>query len=172
MFREVSITEQMIINAKKKAKDMGVIKGSVRKGTGNEIGFLGEELVKSYFNIGDRNTYEWDLELDSKKLECKAKERNVEPQSFYNATIFSWNIKQKCDYYVFCSIFKNFKRGWICGYIQPKDFYKNAKFSKKGEIDSDDKTFKFFTDCYNMKYDKLMSIDTFIKHKGALDSLL
>ena len=53
---EITITEQIKHNAKKKSDEMGVIKGSVRGGSGNMIGFLGEELVKSYLNIGDSNT--------------------------------------------------------------------------------------------------------------------
>jgi hypothetical protein len=156
LFKEVEITPQMKTNAKKKAEEMGTIKGSVRGGGGNEIGFLGEELIKSYLGIDDGNTYEFDLMYNDNKLEVKTKERNVVPQMNYNATVFSWNTHQQCDYYVFCSIFKNFERGWICGCIKPEDFKKNSVFAKKG--DPDGKYFKFFTDCYNMPYSKLLDI--------------
>lgn len=147
----------MISNAKKKADEMGIINGSVRGGTGNTIGFLGEELVKKYLGIGDGNTYQFDLVYNGKKLEVKTKERNVIPIESYNATIFSWNTRQQCDYYVFCSIFKNFERGWICGCITPDEFKFNAVFAKKG--DPDGNHFKFFTDCYNLPYSKLYNID-------------
>jgi len=171
----------MIANAKKKADEMGTINGSVRGGGGNMIGYLGEELVKSYLGVGDGNIYQWDLMYDGKKLEVKTKERNVVPNISYNATVFSWNTKQQCDFYVFCSIFKSLERGWICGILPPKEFYRQAKFAKKGDPDGDH--FKFFTDCYNLSYGRLVDIDGMTgdidglkskleKEHGALDKLL
>jgi hypothetical protein len=157
MFKEIQITQQMKENATIKSNDMGVIKGSVRGGGGNMIGFLGEELVKSYFNIGDSNTYQWDLKYNDNKLEVKTKERNVLPKPFYNATIFNWNTKQKCDYYVFCSVFKDFSKGYICGIIKPQNFYNKASFARKG--DPDGNYFKFFSDCYNLPYSELNNIN-------------
>jgi len=154
---EIIITEQMKHNAKKKSDDMGVIKGSIRGGGGNMIGFLGEELVKKQFNIDDSNTYQWDLQYNNKKLEVKTKERNVYPKPFYNATIFNWNTTQKCDYYIFCSVFKDFSKGYICGVIKPQEFYDKASFAKKG--DPDGYHFKFFSDCYNLPYSELNNID-------------
>jgi hypothetical protein len=156
MFEEIKITESMKLNAIKKSNDMGVINGSVRKGGGNIIGFMGEELVKSYLKIGDGNTYQWDLEFNDKKLEVKTKERNVPPKPFYNATVFNWNTKQQCDYYVFCSVYKDLSKGYICGIIKPDDFYSKAKFAKKG--DPDGNYFKFFSDCYNLSYSELNNI--------------
>ena len=168
---ECEITPSMIESAKKKSDSMGVIKGSVRGGGGNMIGFLGEELVKKHFGIGDANTYEYDLMYEGKKLEVKTKERNVIPNMSYNATVFSWNTTQQCDYYIFCSIFKNFKRGWICGFIKPVDFKSNAKFAKKG--DPDGNYFKFFTDCYNLPYLQLNDMSKFPKEsKCNLDELI
>jgi len=167
MFREIVITDQMKVNARVKSDEMGSIRGSIRNGSGNMIGFLGEELVKKHLGIGDGNTFEFDLKYNGIKLEVKTKERNVEPKSEYNATVFSWNARQKCDYYVFCSIYKDFSRGWICGCIKPDEFKKSSVFSKKGDPDGD--FFKFFSDCYNLPYEKLHDINSI---KSYLDDFL
>ena len=42
---EVKITKTMLTRAKKKAKEMGVIKNSILSGEGNLAGFLGEEVA-------------------------------------------------------------------------------------------------------------------------------
>ena len=139
---------------------MGKLKNSITEGRGNIIGFLGEELIKKYLGIQDNNTYEYDLIYKNKKLEVKTKARTVEPRPFYNATVSSYNPNQKCDYYIFTSVLKDYSFGWICGFISKHDFFENAVFNKKGDYESN--TFKFRSDCYNIQYDKLKDIDELI----------
>ena len=46
---EVEITDEMIHEARKYAKELGNLKNSIEKGAGNLAGFLGEILVRETF---------------------------------------------------------------------------------------------------------------------------
>ena len=48
----------------------------------------------------------------------------------------------------------NLKQAWYLGKISKTDFYKNATFHKKGEVDPDN-NFTFKADCYNIAISQL-----------------
>jgi hypothetical protein len=154
---ELTPTEAQISKAKEMAEEMGHIKGSIRKGEGNLIGFLGEVVCADYYGFTQENTYQYDL-INEKgaKIDVKTKVCSSEPKESYLATVF--NPQQKCDYYIFCRVLENNSKLWICGHISKKDFFEKATFNKKGEYDETSpptRDFFFMEDCYNLPMSNL-----------------
>jgi hypothetical protein len=158
-------TNDQIAQARKAAEDIGLLKNSIRGGKGNEIGCLCEIVAADYFNNIDRcNSYDYDLICKQGDkivtIDVKSKQRNVPPKDEYYASIAAYNIKQKCDYYMFASTIDVYKV-YLIGTISKKRFFDSALFCKKGEIDPTSpprQTFRFKADCYNLPYSQLKSI--------------
>lgn len=76
---EVKFTDDMVARAKAKAKSLGSINNSIRKGKGNIVGYLGEEIVAHYMKAdiisNDEGTekYNYDLVKDGKRLRLSLK---------------------------------------------------------------------------------------------------
>jgi hypothetical protein len=103
-------------------------------------------------------SYDFDWISDKFKLfEIKAKERNVKPDTWHNCTVYNYNTKQRCEYYLFTSVYGDHSQGWIIGYISKDDFYQKATFFKKGQADPDERGGKYVfpADCYNLKIEQL-----------------
>lgn len=160
-FINVPITNEMVEISKIKAERLGTLRNSIRNGEGNVVGYLGVEVIKAAcYNIEDDDTYNNDLKCNETKLEVKTKERTVFPLPHYDASIAAYNSTQKTDYYLFVSILKMnniYNTAHIIGYITPSEYFKNARFFKKGDIDGSN-NFPFKADCYNVEYSKLKSI--------------
>ena len=155
---EVLITEEMKRKANKKAQALGSLNNSITKGQGNLAGFLGEEMVASYLNSNVNNTYEYDLIIgNNKKIDVKTKRTTVKPRLNYDCSVAAFNIKQKCDAYVFCRILNDMSKGWILGYKNKKDYFKEARYMSKNQIDPAN-NFKVKADCYNLAIEDLDSI--------------
>ncbi len=159
-FLRVSITPDMIVRAQAKSDEMGVLKNSIRKGTGNLCGFLGEEAVlEAWPGAVSSNTYQHDLVLDGHTFEVKSKDRTVPPRLSYEASIARYNPNQRADFYVFVSLFRQdgsliYEDAYICGIISKHEYFKQAKKWYVGDIDyENDWTVK--ADCFNLKYAKL-----------------
>jgi hypothetical protein len=139
----------------KELYEFNVLKGSVTKGEGNEVGALGEIIVMDYYGdkaeyVGD---YDYDLIIKNKKVDVKTKKQNVPPQLHHTYNIFSYNTKQKCDWYCFVVIHKSLRTGWIVGWKNKEEFFKEATFRREGEVDDTIKgcEWKFKGDCYCLK---------------------
>jgi len=129
-------TKQQIKEAKK-LFDFGKLNNSVTKGKGNLAGALGEILVRDYYNGKQENTFDYDLILNNKKVDVKTKRfSNMQtPNDKWSATLFGFNINQKCDWYCFVGVSNDYKTSYIYGFKQKDNFYKEASFGKKGEVD-------------------------------------
>jgi len=155
---KVNITEQMLNDATFKAVSLGNLNNSILKGDGNIVGFLGEQLALSVLGGQEKNTYDYDIVTDSGvKVDVKTKKTTVEPREYYDCSVAAFNIKQKCSYYCFVRVKYDYSCGWVLG-VYPKDeYYKDAVFLKKGDIDpSNNYTVK--ADCYNLKISKLKDV--------------
>ena len=160
---EILITKDMINKAKTKANQMGKLNNSITKGQGNIAGFLGEEIVLNYLNENDNNSYDYDLVLkDGRKVDVKTKRTTVKPRTNYDCSVASFNTKQKCDVYIFCRILNDMSRGWILGYKDKKDYFDEARFMKKNQIDPAN-NFRVKADCYNVAIEDLESIDNLVQ---------
>jgi len=160
---EILITKDMINKAKAKANQMGTIKNSITKGQGNIAGFIGEEIVLNYLNEKDNNSYDYDLILkDGRKVDVKTKRTTVKPRTNYDCSVAAFNTKQKCDVYIFCRILNDMSKGWILGYKDKEDYFNEARFMKKNEIDPAN-NFRVKADCYNVAIEDLESIDNLVQ---------
>ena len=160
---EVSFTEDMVKSARTKAKNLGRINNSILGGKGNFAGYLGEEIVASYIqaeiisNNEGEEKYNHDLTKDGKKIEVKSKRRTVPPRDYYDASVAETSAHQKPDIYIFTSIqFKGNEpvRAWICGQKDAKEYFTQATFYSKGDIDPSN-GWKVSTDCHNLPYKDL-----------------
>jgi len=164
---EVKFTDDMVARAKVKADNLGKLRRSIRGGKGNTIGYLGEEIVAHYMKAdiisNDEGTekYNYDLVKDGKKIEVKSKERNVAPLGYYDASVAETSRHQKTDIYVFTSIQCNGGepvRAWICGQKDAKEYFEQARFYAKGDIDPSN-NFEVLTDMHNMPYKDLDPVE-------------
>ena len=156
--RKFKITKAALKRAQLRADKLPLLNNSIRKGEGSLVAYIGEEVAKAVLGGEIEDTYDYDLRYGSKTVDVKTKERTVPPRPNYNCTVADFNTKQGCDEYAFVSVLNDYSTAWYLGKISKKDFYKEAKFYKKGELDPDSppsKDFYFKADCYNIPISKL-----------------
>lgn len=148
--------DSQISLAKEKAKELGTLNNSIRKGEGNVYGFLGEILMADYWKVSVDNTYDYDLIVKDYKVDVKTKACNSVPEPEYFCTVADYNTKQDCDVYAFVRILNDFSKAWLLGYCGKNYFYNNSYFYRKGQLDpSSNLGWKFRADCYNLPISKL-----------------
>ena len=152
---EKKISPDMVDKAVSKAIQMGQLNNSITKGKGNISGFLGEEIVKNFLHAEEKNSYDYDIVLPNKKtIDVKTKRTTVKPKKFYECSIAAYNIKQKCDCYIFCRILNDMSKGWVLGYMEKEEYFNKATLLKKGQVDPSN-NFTVKADCYNLPISKL-----------------
>jgi len=158
---EIEITQEMIIEAKRLADELGSLRNSIRNGEGNIVGFLGELcFLKHYKEAFRDNDYDHDIIFNNKKVEVKTKDRTVPPKPEYECSIANYNTKQLTDYYFFVSLLRigsEYKKGFLLGYIPKDEYIKKAKFLKKGDIDPSN-NFTVRADCWNLPISQLRGV--------------
>ena len=157
---EIEIRPQWKRAALKEAEEMGSLRKSITNGAGNQAGFIGERVVADYLSIKKANTYQYDLVTKKEKTyDVKTKRCKSKPLPNYTVSVCALNTKQECDAYIFVRVDNEMKTAWILGYMPKKQFYKKAKFCKKGDIDPDSHcNWRFREDCYNMYIKDLKNI--------------
>ena len=157
---EIIIRPQLKRAALKEAEKMGSLRQSITKGAGNQAGFVGERAVADYLNVKKANTYQYDLVTKKEKTyDVKTKRCKFKPLPNYTVSVCALNTKQDCDAYIFVRVDNEMKNAWILGYMPKEEFYKKAKFCKKGDIDPDSNcNWRFREDCYNMYIKDLKNI--------------
>lgn len=147
---------------------MGELNNSITHGEGNAYGFLGEKMAASYFGAAINHSYDWDLTFQNLTIDVKTKHCTSEPQPDYFCSVAAFNTRQKCDYYVFVRVLKDFSAGWILGGISKKDFFEQATFFKSGDLDpSSNLGWKFKADCYNLRINQLVPCEALKKALGG-----
>ena len=151
------ISKQQIERAKK-LYPFKELKGSITKGKGNMFGALGEIVVCDLFksrglDVDFNSTYDYDLIINGNKVDIKTKRTTVVPKDYYLCSISSFNTRQKCDYYFFLRINENMEDCYLLGWKSKEDFFHEAIFNRKGELDVNGWAFK--DDCYNLKISSL-----------------
>jgi len=149
----------MLLKARRKAKEMGSLNNSITNGIGNLVGFIGEEvalkvLAEQHEDVFSCNTFDYDIVADGYQIDVKTKATSVAPLPHYSCSIAAYNTEQKCDFYSFVRVKKDLTQAWWCGIIAKEEFYKNATFMKKGELDRDNK-YVVKADCYNIPISSL-----------------
>ena len=159
--KTLAITPNQVERARK-LYPFDELNGSITKGKSNIYGALGEVIINDYFvkngySVDFNSTYDYDIIIDGWKVDVKTKRTTVTPQDHYLCSISSWNIKQKCDLYMFVRINENMKNGYLLGFKGKDEFFKSADFKKKGELDINGWSFK--DDCYNLKVSELRKLN-------------
>ena len=122
--------------SQRKAREMGEINNSITHGDGNIAGFLGEEVANSIIKGKINNTYDYDITKDDVHYDVKTKRCTSEPKGYYECSVAAFNTKQNCDHYVFVrleNINGRWTRAWLLGRCGKEDYFKNARFLKKGK---------------------------------------
>ena len=162
---KIQITPEMLMFAT--ARDCGQMNSkSFMKGKGNIAGFLGEEMLKSYLpNLLLIDSYDYDfLYLDKYKIDVKTKFQSVNwaPKGTYEASVAKESLHQRCDYYVFCRIYRDpqisYPHGWILGFMSKKRYLERANFLKKDDFNPSNKYY-VKEDCWNLPYEQLFPIE-------------
>jgi len=151
---EVKVTNDMFVKAREKAIEVGRLNNSILNGGGNLAGFIGEQIVLQVLGGDWMNTYEYDLVINGKKIDVKTKQTSVVPLPHYECSITEYNAKQNCDYYAFTRVKKDFSVGWYLGVMKKADYFYEAKYLKKGEVDPSN-NYTVRATCYNLAIDKL-----------------
>jgi len=153
--KEILITPSMLAKANQKSIEMGSLTNSITDGQGNIAGFIGEEVARQILGGIEKNTYDYDIILDSGiRVDVKTKRTTVKPKEHYECSVAAFNTKQSCDYYAFVRVHNDMQVAWFLG-VYPKDsYYKDAKFLRKGDIDPSN-NFVVKADCYNLPISSL-----------------
>jgi hypothetical protein len=161
---EVDIKPQWKKVALKEAEELGALRKSITGGQGNQAGFLGEIVVADYLAVNRNNSYGHDLVGKKKTYDVKTKRCKSKPLDSYTVSVCALNTKQDCDVYVFVRVTVDLKKAWILGFMPKEEFFKKAKFCKKGDLDPDsDCNWRFKEDCYNMYIKDLKPISSLKK---------
>jgi hypothetical protein len=154
----VKVSDEMLINSRNKAKELGNLRRSITRGQGNLAGFVGEEIALKVlggkFDNLEKNV-DYDIILPNEKtVDVKTKRTSVEPKPFYECSINTY-YKQKCDYYAFIRVHNDLHVGWFLGWYDRNSYYKDSTHFKKGDKDPSN-NFTFKADAYNMPISKLL----------------
>ncbi len=135
----------------------GALNGSITNGRSNIYGALGEVVVMDYYShldVDTESTYDYDMIIDGHKVDVKTKHTTVVPRDFYLCSVSDWNTTQACDFYFFVRVMKDMSRAFLLGYMSPKQFYRDAFWKNKGELDVNG--FDFKSDGYHIKISDLL----------------
>lgn len=120
--------------AKEKAEELGHLKRSIRQGSGNLVGFIGEYLAQEVLGGEFINTYDYDLLLENGlKVDVKTKMTSVLPRPNYACSIADYYI-QKCDYYAFVRVMNDYSKGWFLGFKKHDEFITQGRRVLKGDV--------------------------------------
>ena len=151
----LNITDAMVVEARHKMLEMGLLHQSILNGGGTLAGFIGEQVALKVMGGKWLNTYDYDIMLDNgKTVDVKTKQTSVPPLNHYECSVAKLNTKQKCDMYAFVRVKKDLSTAWFLGSKDKTEYFDNAVFKKKGDKD-DDNNFVVRSDCYNMAITEL-----------------
>jgi hypothetical protein len=158
IIEELEVCARHVVLADARAAEMGRLKHSITHGRGNIHGALGEIIVAERIGatIVSATEYDYDLLINDLRIDVKTKRCTSLPHGDYDCSIFTTNLHQQCDYYVFTRILNDFSQAWLMGAIRKSDFFRLARFYRAGSPDPNSHLgFCFKDDCYNLRYDKL-----------------
>lgn len=155
---KINITKEMIEECKEKANEIGKLKNSITQGEGNLSGILGEYITHQYLpNSIWKNTYDYDLIEDDKKIDVKTKRCGSHPRTFYECSIAETSLHQNCDEYIFVRVLNDMSKAWLLGRMNRKKYFDKAIYMKKGDIDTSN-NYTVKANCYNLQIKELEEI--------------
>lgn len=163
----VDITSEIYSRAKSRADNIGELRNSIRKGKGNLVGCIGEDVIKRYLDgsyARGKSKFNHDMLIEDHKIEIKSKERKHAPKLDWEASIAKSSSHQEPDFYIFTSAEKSddkYTKLWILGYISREEFYEKARLIKAKNIDKSN-WFRCKRDMYNIYHHELYPISGFL----------
>ena len=162
---KVPTDPEMCSTAWERAKALGALNHSIRGGTGNLVGYLGQMAVeKAIVGMKREDTYDYDLIYDDngekRTADVKTKDRTIFPLPHYECSISEYNTEQATDYYIFASTYRivgtyDYSLVFVLGYIEKTEYFKKARFLQKGDIDPSN-NFAVRANCYNLAIKDLL----------------
>jgi hypothetical protein len=125
---------EMVQVAHAKAQEMGATKTSFNAGERVYVGFLGELVFLDYFGGVNNFSYNWDIEINDRKIDVKTKTVTSIPLPHYLCDVHAHQLKQNCDSYYFIRVNMETLIAYMLGGLLKKAFYAMAKFYKAGEL--------------------------------------
>lgn len=150
--KKVKISDKIWVQARKDSIKMGSLRHSFLNGEGNLCGAIAEYIVQDYLKCKKQNTFDYDLVYNGVTIDIKSARTSVEPQDHYFCNIPAKQKNQKCDYYYFVRVLKDYSYAYILGYIKKEVFFNEAVYYSKGD-DMDGKT--AIVNCYALPISKL-----------------
>lgn len=140
------------------------LKGSITKGKSNIYGAIGEILIWDQYKDTCQyaGKFDYDLIIGGQTVDVKTKKTTVVPKDHYFCSIADPDRnqdptkQQHCDWYCFARAHENLIDAWILGWIRPVDFFANATYYQKGDIDpSSPFEWTFRENCWNLPISSL-----------------
>ena len=155
---EVDLTPDMVEYATKKAYELGSLPGSMTKGKGNIIGFLGKIAVCDYYGFDFIDAHGLDIIFGKISFSVKTKAREKKPMPHYVVSIAEMSIKNDSEMYIFTCVNYAHTKAWILGFYPKESYLKNADYMVVGETDGSNSHEKL-GNCYNMEISQLKRLD-------------
>ncbi len=152
----LAITDEQRSEAEKHY-DFGALNNSIMKGGSNIYGAIGEIVFRDFCLSRDvpatiTGHKDYDLIVKGLRVEVKTKKVTTKPRDYYNVSVAATNIMQQCDHYLFMRVMADKSTAYILGYKSRSQFFTEAAFNIKGEVDmSDSRGFTFKADCFNLQ---------------------
>jgi hypothetical protein len=169
-----NISDKLKKLAYERAKNLPKLTGTFTANrAGVPVGYMGQIIFAEYVQGDDVDEFNFDVVKNGIRYEVKSKNCTGKPKGNFICSVATANAKQKCDYYVFVRVLKDFSKAWILGQKSPEDFKKQAMFWKKGQLDpTDDRGYIVKTDSYNMEANKLDTLNYEIQTETSVSGSL
>lgn len=137
-------------------ESLDTFRGSVTEGRARIFGFLGEELFKRLYPKAEHcDTYDFDFLLDGWSIDVKSTSSISAPLGSHYTNIYDWNLSQKCQIYIFCTILKDFSKAFFTGWLFKNEFFAKASHIKKGDRINNNPRFICRADSHQVRNDSL-----------------
>lgn len=132
--------ERLLERARKWSEEVKDISWESLNEDGNRIaGKYGELVFHEVFGGTIEDDYDYDILYDGMKVDVKTSQRTA-PAVWHNrAVIPAEKYEQDCDVYYWISVFgvdseDPFGKAWLCGWMEPEEFFEKCRFTKKGDV--------------------------------------
>lgn len=170
----VGFTEADVFAAASMAQDLGVLPGSMLRGGGSAAGYLAEIAIARHLGAKlvscdpGAGKFNHDMVLpDGPSVELKTKRRTVRPRPNFAGTVARTSLHQTPDLLMFASVtfasrtrekpwvYRNPTEIWLCGFITPAEFKKEAYPIERGKPDGGGNGFTATADALSINYSSL-----------------
>jgi hypothetical protein len=161
---KIKISDELISYCKKQIKLYNFGQRGIADGNKEEqfVGCIGESIVRELFSKERLNGEKgfdggYDIVYKGVKIDVKTMGRTTDIRDYYVHNFIALQKDYNVDIYIFTSYNKIKKELTICGWITKEDFFKKAKFYKKGtkRYRSNGSYFETKADLYEIKNNEL-----------------